>query len=145
MELKQGSPGVAHRVAGISAAVLLAMGVAGCGSSSPPFSSARAVSEAHQLTADLAQNRDAAAEARFDGTMQSALPASQLKGLWTGLVAKDGSYRSVGKTESITVNGVRVVVVTVNFSQTAIGLEWAFSSSGLVSGLHIVAPVTGAT
>ena len=123
-----------------------AVGLTGFGAPAVSASSSRAgastESEAVQLTRLWADGRTASVEARFDATMRSAVSAAALVGLWNELVGEEGAFQGIGNVQLVTSNGSRVAVVTVNFRKGRVGLAWSFSSTGRVTGLHVVASST---
>lgn len=101
--------------------------------------------EAKQLTEDWTQAKYSAIENAFDAQMQSALPQSELLAIWNQWLAKDGAFQGIGQAQTQTLNNTSVVLITLNFQKGAVGLEWTFSSSGSVTGLHVVTPPSSAT
>lgn len=80
------------------------------------------------------------AEEKFDVTMKSALPASQLKAVWTSATLQAGPFVKVAGTRRANVQGGDVVYVTCQFQKTSADIQIAFNASKQISGLYVVPP-----
>jgi hypothetical protein len=85
---------------------------------------------------DLLAKKDfAAAEARFDPTMKSALPEATLRAVWEELLGKAGPYQKQLRTRVEKQGGYDVVFVTCQFEKKLIDMKVVYDSRQRVTGL----------
>jgi len=86
----------------------------------------------------LAAKEFAAAEARFDPAMQSAMPEARLHKVWEDLLATAGPYRKQLRTRVEKQAGYDVVLVTCQFDRELLDMKVVFDSQKRVTGLFYV-------
>jgi hypothetical protein len=85
---------------------------------------------------DLLAKKDfAAAEARFDPPMKSALPETRLRAVWEELLGKAGPYQKQLRTRIVKQGGYDVVLVTCQFEKKLIDMKVVYDSQQRVTGL----------
>jgi dienelactone hydrolase len=141
-------------IVALSGAVLSAQGSPASGAAPPPQEAASAqlsisdaVARAKAIVDLLAKQEFASVVARFDATMQMAVPADRLLAIWSGLTQQAGAFvKQTTATPSPGRGGTHVVVVRCEFARGAFDLQFAFDTTGLVSGFYAravtTAPVT---
>lgn len=143
----------------LAVAVLLAIGLIGCGpaatspsipaSEPPPASPAAssaagtgdAAAVARAFLEALAGGDAAGAEAMEDDTMRQAAPAATLGALWAQFEAQFGAFGSFGDSETTDAAPYTNVVVATSFEKATVPLIVTVTTDGLVAGLHLGEPV----
>jgi hypothetical protein len=102
----------------------------------PPVASAEDVSAAGAGFVDLLAKEDfAAAEARFDPAMKSAMPEARLRAVWEELLATAGPYQKQLRIQRKKQAGYDVAILTCQFEKQAVEIKVVFDSQGRVTGL----------
>lgn len=86
----------------------------------------------------LAKEDFTAAVARFDTTMESALPEPKLRETWQSLTNQVGPFKQRLHSRAVKVGAYDVVLVTSEFGRAKLDVKVAFNSKGEVSGLYFV-------
>lgn len=89
---------------------------------------------------DLAAQRFANVEKRFDSAMQSALPAGSLSAVWNSLIDKAGAFQSILGTHVEDKGGMHVANVTCKFKNESYDLQFAIDPRGQIAGMHVQPP-----
>lgn len=79
-----------------------------------------------------------AAAGHFDSTMSSAMPPSQLQGMWNAIAQQGGALKAHSLNRETKENGADTVFVTCEFEKLKFDLKVVFDSSDKVSGLWMV-------
>ena len=120
-------------------AVIVSILLAACSapSGSGGGDEAAAVPAAESVVASLAAGDVAAVTARFDATMQTAMPAEQLKAVWDGLLADAGPFREQVKSRYERAQGHDIVFVTCAFERKSFDIQVTLNDQQQVAGLFI--------
>jgi dienelactone hydrolase len=86
----------------------------------------------------LAKEDFAAAVARFDATMKSALPEPQLREAWQSTTNQAGPFKQRLHSRALKFGAYDVVLVTCEFDRTRLDVKVALNSKSEVSGLYFV-------
>jgi dienelactone hydrolase len=98
----------------------------------------KAIASARQFVDLLSQGDFAAAENRFDGVMQQALPQAQLEGAWQNLQQQAGPFKKQLHTRTLQYGGYDIVLVGCQFQNMLVDAKIVFDQQGRVSGLFFV-------
>jgi hypothetical protein len=90
------------------------------------------------VATELSGRQLAKVEARFDGTMAAALPASRLEAIWDGLLAQVGAFRAIAGARVEEVQGYHVVFVTCQFEKATLDAKLVFDAQRRLAGLFFV-------
>jgi hypothetical protein len=77
----------------------------------------------------------AAAFARFNATMQGALPEDKLKDLWAQLESQVGAYQEMTGVRTEMAEGYYVVTLTSQFEKAMLNVRVVFDAQGRIAGL----------
>jgi hypothetical protein len=92
-------------------------------------------SRAKALVIAMAKQQFGRAEASFDSTMASALPADKLSVAWNTLVEQRGEFKAIIGTRQEEKQAYHIVYVTCRFAEEDVDVKMAFDSKGQVAGL----------
>lgn len=153
VELETSTPGAARmkgwRCAGfrllpvILLSMVLVFTSVGCRPAPPPLTREEVVESAERFVALIAAGKHAEAVDMMDPKMRSALPASKLGELWSGLTSQHGVHQSTPRSRYADEAGFRVVYVTVVFAHAQLEIKVVFDNAGRVAGLWLGQPTTG--
>ncbi len=90
---------------------------------------------AREAVMDLTQENYAALFARFDDTMKSAMPPSQLSELWKTIIAQAGGFKSIGEIRQERAEPYDVVFVTCQFERAPLDVELDFNAKQQIADL----------
>ncbi len=92
---------------------------------------------AAQVMKAFEQEDFAAVVARFDETMQKAMPELQLSQVWMQLQLQCGPYvKANTDVEATERQGYSILLVPCEFKNKTVNFQFAFNSSGQISGLY---------
>lgn len=91
---------------------------------------------AQTLVIQLLKEDYSAAVSQFDPQMRNALTESQLRESWRSVIREAGNLLQINVTRTAEVEGFRLVFIRCQFENTAIDVQVAFNSQGLISGLN---------
>src|ERR1043166_1461712 len=83
----------------------------------------------------LAKGDFAGAAARYDKTMQSALPEPKLRDAWHSIVKQVGRSQKRHKTRALKTGGYEFALVTCELEHAMLDVKVVFNSQGEVAGL----------
>ncbi len=86
----------------------------------------------------LAKQDFAAAVARYDATMKTALPETKLRETWVAVQTQAGAFQKQVRARTQKVQGYDVVLVTCQFEKMALDTKVVFDSQGQVAGLFFL-------
>lgn len=95
-------------------------------------------SDARQFVEWLAKEDFAAAIARFDATMKTALPEAKLRQVWQNLRAQAGPFQKQLDAKATRLSGYDIVLVTCQFERTSLDAKVVFDANGRIAGLFFV-------
>ncbi len=90
---------------------------------------------AQEAVSELADENYAALYNRFDNSMKSAMPASQLPDLWRSVTAQVGTFRSQSVTRQEKSGRHDVVFVSCRFIRASLDVEIVFNDKRQIAGL----------
>jgi hypothetical protein len=128
----------------MGAVVLLPL-ISGCGNQTTvsPFpvelTDQELINDAETVAANLRAGEFDKIVARFDATMQQALPEEKLKSTWESVVTQIGPVKELGKPTQVTILGTMAVERRVTFERGELLLRIAYDGSKNISGLWILA------
>jgi dienelactone hydrolase len=93
---------------------------------------------AKDLTQQLAARKFDPVVTHFDETMTAAMPSAKLAGVWDGILAQFGAFRSIDATSIQQVQAYQVVLVTSKFEKASLALKWVFDAKLRVAGFFVV-------
>lgn len=97
---------------------------------------ADAVSRAREALDAIAAKEFAKVEAQFTEAMKAALPPGRLAGMWAKLVDQAGALKRCGTEPRVRdISDKRMVITPCEFERATIDVQFAFDSSGKMSGL----------
>jgi Protein of unknown function (DUF3887) len=74
----------------------------------------------------------------FNPQMKEALPAEKLGEVWSQIVAKLGTYQSMGEPTQTTEQGYTVVYVPLTFEHGTLRAKVAYDNTNYIAGLYFV-------
>jgi dienelactone hydrolase len=98
------------------------------------------IAQAHSLIDQLSKEDFAGAEANFDQTMSTQLPAAKLAEVWGQLTAQYGAFKSQGNVQTGAQQGYVIVVTQCQFENGDLFVRVVFDSEGKVAGLFFAPP-----
>lgn len=99
---------------------------------------AERVDSAKEFVGLLVKEDFAGAEAKFDGTMKSALPEAKLKETWLGILQQTGPFKKQAGNRVQRVDVYDVVFVTCEFEKATLDAKVVYDGQGKVAGLFFV-------
>jgi dienelactone hydrolase len=86
----------------------------------------------------LAKEDFAAAEARFDSTMQTAMPEDKLRQVWQALLKQAGGFNQQLETRAKTIGQYKAALITCRFAAATLDVKVVYDAQGKVAGLFII-------
>jgi len=103
---------------------------------SPAAQPLDATAHARAVLSSIAAGEFAKVEADFTNEMRAALPSGRLAAMWTALQGQAGTYKSCGPDPRVVKIGDKEMVITAcAFERATIDIQFAFDSSGRISGM----------
>ncbi len=121
-----------------TSAVILALLVTGCSPKLPsePMKTWEELEEiARAFVISLSQEKYDDASKVMDKKMEKALPASELKKIWTSLLSQAGNWQEIAGVKSAEESGYRVVYVTGLFQKGSVDIKVVFDNEAKIAGL----------
>ena len=95
-----------------------------------------ATAHARAVLSAIAAGEFGKVEADFTSEMRAALPSGRLSAMWAALQGQAGAYKSCGTEPRVIRIGDKEMVITAcAFERATIDVQFAFDSSGRISGL----------
>ena len=95
-----------------------------------------ATAHARAVLSAIAAGEFGKVEADFTSEMRAALPSGRLAGMWAALQGQAGAYKSCGTEPRVVKIGDKEMVITAcAFERATVDVQFAFDSSGRISGL----------
>jgi len=121
--------------------------LAGCSSARNASASGDRTSLALQFVQSMADGKYADATKQFDGAMNQAMSADQLKAAWEGLVGQCGAFKKLGGTRTGKEGGFEEVFVAVECEKVTFDVKVVFDKDSKIGGLwfvpHVAASASG--
>lgn len=92
---------------------------------------------AREFILALAEGKYEEARKGFDKKMTQAVPASDLKELWAGIVSQAGVWQKIAGTRFAEEAGYRVVYVTGVFEKGSLDIKVVFNAEAKISGMWL--------
>lgn len=93
------------------------------------------ITAAQDFISELRRGDYAAGFARFDDTMQGALPEDKLEELWAQLLQQVGEYQEQVGVRTESQSGYQIVILTTQFARAMLDVRVVFDSQGQIAGL----------
>ena len=122
----------------LASAAILALLVTGCSSRLPsePMKTREELEEiARTFVISLAEDKYDDACELLDKKMEKALPASELKKIWTSLLSQAGNWGQITGMEFAEESGYRVIYVTGLFENGSVDIKVVFDDEAKIAGL----------
>jgi dienelactone hydrolase len=102
------------------------------------------VAEAQVFVRQLLASDTTAFVARFNDTMKGALPEEQVRAAMSGVVVQAGAFTRELGTRTQVRDGLRAIVVTLEFERNNVDMAIVFDASGRIAGFNMRPAATAA-